>query len=564
MVRRWVLAVVVALAVVASAGVAVTAQQSSGEQSADYTLSELRQDGTSYSNSPDSVRLSGSEMYWMVHWPAGLSGNPGDPSDQYWEYLSPDTVVDRNSVYIRSINTESAKELTVTVATYDVATREVTNRRTNTTTIEQYATNVTTQQREVAISRGWAIAEIPLGQSDGREHVTVWVNENGQPSDELRWTFEHESVATTQELPFRSWGGALQWLMLIFVVPTGVGGVISLAGSKKLINKAGKGIGWGYGVWTAIFGLIGTMLVVMFWGNITGLLVQYPWVMVLYVIAFLFVLMIETFEQHTKTVRFEQDELATSTTPADDVGVDVLGSREKTLTVIDRPDEPMMVASDGLMAFLSRLATGSAAKLRTVDPGHDDADMHGETDTWKDPLRCQAEVKEGDVDMRAYVHPLSSNIVDYQPEGWKFSLPALTDRDDYTNLVIRIGVTLVGAFLAHQILPAVGAAVVFALGVGWIGLRPKEAYARVWPAPAHYRSARATALHLAEETDNAETIEQEREKRILSEVSTEQEIMDAVDNRDRTLIDGMFGIGEDEDDLDGTGSDTGGVASGDD
>ena len=77
------------------------------------------------------------------------------------------------------------------------------------------------------------------------------------------------------------------------------------------------------------------------------------------------------------------------------------------------------------------------------------------------------------------------------------------------------------------------------------------------------RPSRATALHLASETDNAETIEKEREKRILSEVNTEKDIMDAVDDRDDTLIDGMFGIGEDEDDLPAGGT-NGGAASGDD
>ena len=120
--RRWVLAGVVALALIASTGLVATAQFDT-ESGSEYTLSELRQDGTSYANSPDSVRLSGSEMYWMIHWPAGLSGNPGDPSDSYWRYLSPDDVVDRNSVWLRSINTGSSRNVTVTVATYEICER---------------------------------------------------------------------------------------------------------------------------------------------------------------------------------------------------------------------------------------------------------------------------------------------------------------------------------------------------------------------------------------------------------------------------------------------------------
>ena len=538
--RRWVLVGVVALALVASAGLVATAQSDAGNDT-DYTLSELQQDGTSYSNSPDSIRISGEEMYWLIHWPAGISGNPGDPNDDYWRYLSPDTVVDRNSVWLRSINTDEPKDLTVTVATYDVAEREVFNERTNTTTTEQYATNVTTKDHNVTISQGWAIEEVPLGQSDGHDEVTVWVqNDRGNPSEELRWTFEHQSVATTQSLPFSSWGGLLQWSMVIFVVPLGVGGVIELAGSKRLIDRTGKGIGWGYGAWTALFAVVGAMIVASFWGNIADLLVKYPWVMVLYVLLFLFALMLETFEQHTKRVRFEKDELQETTMPSDEVGVDVLGSDEKTLTVIDKPDEPSRVASDGLMAFLARAVTGKAAPLRTVDPGHDDADMHGETDTWKDPLRCQSEVRQGDVDMRAFVHPLSPQVVDYQPEGWDFSMPELSDADDYVQLASKLLLTLTAAAVSWYVSVGLISVAVIVAGAMWICLRPREGYARVWAAPVHYRSARATAFHLAEETDNGETIEEEREMRLQTEISRESDILEAVDDRDSTLIHGQF------------------------
>ncbi len=552
---RWVLALVALVLLVVSAGVAVTAQETSSE--AELTLEELQQDGTTYSNSPDSVRIEGSQMFWVVHWPAGVTGSPGD--DDQWEYLSPDDVVDRNSVYLRTINVDSEEEVTVNVATYDVDQREVHDPQTNTTTTEDYARNVTTTTHQVTLERGWVMEEISLPESQDGQHVTMWVDD----SDELRWTFEHRSTATTQDLPFGTWGGLLQWSMMIFVVPLGVGGVVSLYGSKKVIERTGKGPGWSYGSWIGLFGLLGALGVAMFWGDVTRLLVEYPWAMVLYVLLFLFALMLETFEQHTKLVRFERDELAQATMPSDEVGVDQLSSDEKELTIIDRPEEPAKVASDGLMAFLARLATGGAARLRTVDPGHEEADEHGETDTWKDPLRCQATVNQGRVDMRAYVHPLSPSIVDYKPEGWELSLPELEEREDYVSLASKVGLVIAAAWVATQLFAGLGTILVLAVGVAWIALRPREAYARVWAAPAHYRKARATALHLASETDNAETIEEEREKRILSEVNTEKDIMDAVDDRDDTLIDGMFGIGEDEDDLPAGGT-NGGAASGDD
>ena len=555
---RWVLTIVVAVLLVGAAGFVVAADDGDDEE---LTLDDLRQDGTSYSNSPDSVRLDGGEMFWVVHWPAGVSGSPGDPDDDYWEYLSPDTTVDRNEVYLRTINVDEQEDVTVNVATYDVGEREVHDTETNTTTTEQYARDVSVSEHSVTLNRGWVMEEIPLPESQEGQQVTMWV----EGSDDLRWTFEHRSVATTQDLPFGTWGGLLQWSMLVFVLPLGVGGVVSLYGSKRVIERTGKGPGWGYAAWTGVFALAGALVVATFWGDVTRLLVEYPWAMVAYVLLFLFALMLETFEQHTQLVRFERDEVAQTTMPSDEVGLDQLASDERELTIIDRPEEAAKVASNGVMAFLARLVTGGAATLRTVDPGHEEADERGETDTWKDPLRCQANVRQGRADMRAYVHPLSPSVVDYKPEGWELSLPEIDERDDYVRLGSKLGLVIAASYVAAQFMTAVGALLALAVGVGWIALRPKEAYARVWAAPAHYRSARATALHLAQQTDNAETIEEEREKRILSEVSTEKDIMDAVDDRDKTLIDGMFGIGEDEDDLldvDGTGN--GGVTSGDD
>ncbi|OYR45272.1 hypothetical protein [Halorubrum sp. Hd13] len=556
---RWVLAIVAVVVLVGAAGVAVTAQETSSSES-DLTLEELRQEGTSYSNSPPSVRIEDERMYWVVHWPAGISGDPGNPDDDQWLYLSPDDVVNRNSVYLRTINVQEREEVTVTVATYNVDEREVHNSETNTTTTEQVARNVTTSEHNVTLQRGWVLEEVPIPESQDGQQVTMWVGD----SDELRWNFEHRSTATTQELPFGNWGGLLRWSMAVFMLPLGLGGVVSLYGSKRVIARTGKGPGYGYGAWIAVFALIGAFGVASAWGNVTRFLVQYPYAMVLYALLFLFVLMLETFEQHTRLVRFERDEIEQATMPSDEVGVDQLASDERELTIIDRPEEPAKVASKGVLAFLARFVTGGAANLRTVNPGHEEADEHGETDTYRDPLRCQATVRTGRVDMRAYVHPLSPSIVTYEPEGFDLSLPDLEERDDYVSLATKVVLVAIVAYVATQLFAGLGGLLAVAAGVGWIGLRPKEAYARVWAAPAHYRAARTTALHLAEETDDAETIEAEREKRIRSEITTEKEKMDAVDKRDGTLVDEMFSIDADEDDLPGEAGPNGGATGGDD
>ncbi len=504
------------------------------------SLEELRAGGTRHSNSPDSVRLDGSRMMWVIHWPAdAISGNPGDPNDDYWRYLSPGETVDRNSVWLRTINLQDAREETVHVAYYEVGEREVRVNE-NTTRTEQYAKNVTTDVHEVTLQRGWVMQEIPLRQSDDPRQVTMWV----EGSDELRWTFSHDSVATTQGIPFSSWGGLLRWSATMLILPIGVGGVASLAGTKAIVRRTGVGPQWGFGMWTAVFGFFGFIALVTFWGDLADLLVAHPYALALGVLAYLFVLMLETFDHGVRRIRFEKSELTPAKSPAGDRAVDELAESERTLTVISREDEPLAVASPGLIPFLARLIGGGAAVLRTVDPDHEDADEHGETDTYEDPLECRVPVKEGGVDEKCYVHPMSPDVVDYKPERFEIDVSAPETRDEWLSFAVQAFSVLAVVAFAIAIGGTVAGLVTFLAGAAWIAVRPIEGYARVWPAPAHYRSARATALTLAEETDDAETIERERELRIRSEISTQRDIMEAVDNRDKTLIDGMFGIEE--------------------
>ncbi|MFD1599368.1 hypothetical protein [Halobellus rarus] len=552
---RQVLALAAVFALVAvsvgAAGLAVADDHAGDDSDSDavsadeLTLEDLRSDGTRHGNSPDSVRLDGERMMWVIHWPAdAMSSNPGDPQDDSWRYLSPGETVDRNSVWLRTINLNDVEETTVHVAYYEIGEREVRVGE-NTTRTEQYAKNVSTEEHNVTLQRGWVMQEIPLRQSDDPREVTMWV----EGSEELRWTFTHESIATTEGLPFSTWGGALRWASLVLILPIGIGGVLSLAGSKAIVRRTGVGPQWGFGLWSAAFAILAFIIVVSFWGDLANLLVEHPYALAIFVIAYLFVLMLETFDHGVRRIRFEKSDLTPTSSPAGDRAVDELSEREQTLTVISREDQPLSVATPGLIPFLARLIGGGAAVLRTVDPEHENADERGETDTVQDPLTCRVPVKEGHVDEKVYVHPLSPDVVDFEPEHFEINVPAPESADEWLSFGVRAFAMLAAVAFAMSIAGTVAGFLTLVAGVAWIAVRPVEGYARVWAAPAHYRSARATAISLAEETDDAQTIEREREKRIQSEITTQRDIMEAVDSRDKTLIDGMFGV--DEEVLDG-------------
>lgn len=532
------------------------ADQHTENATAEYDLTWLQQEGTQHEG-PDSLRISGSQAYWVIHWPAdSIGSNVGDPQDDQWEYLSPGERVDRNSIFLRTINLQEPKDITVKVAYYDVEEREVTDHENNVTTTERVAREIRVDDHDITINRGFVIEDIPLRQHDNETQVTMWV----EGSDSLKWTFTHKSVATTQEVPFNGWGGLLKWAFWMFVAPIALGSLVALGGAKSIVSITGVGPQWGYARWIFTFGFISALAVIGNYAGVARILVEHPIAMSAFLLVFIFILMLETFTSWVDKCRFVKTELTPTTTPGDEGGVDIISEKEETLTIIDRPDEPKAVASPGLLPFLSRLFGSGAAPLRVVDLENEDADHTGEVTTENDPLSARVEVEDGRVDHKFYVHALADGVVDYKPEGWQVDMPDPDTAGDWAMLAGIGGALFVSTWLASNLWGDLGGLAVLGVGIATLTVRTREGYARVWPSDVHFRSARATALHLAKETDEADTIRAEREKRIESEVTNEKDIMDEVDNRDETLIDGMFGVGKDEEPL----VDDGGVPSGDD
>lgn len=516
----------------------------------DLTKTQLTRDGTRVGESPESVRLQGRQMWWAVHWPAGGVGtSPGDPTDPNFEYLTSETVVDRNAVWLRTVNIREPYTQTVTVATYDLETTEDYDGSTTT-----QPANVSVQQQEIEVGQGWVISEISLPPSDDKEHVAMWMGDD--PDTELRWVFDHQTTTSAQGLPFSTYGGLFGWVGPWFVLPLIIGSVTAIGGAKAVVRRTGVGPGLSTAQWSFLFGTGAFLFVWAYYGEVTQLIVDYPFIPAVYISAYLFAVSIDRFTAYTSLVRFIQPTLNAVTSPKGSTAADQIEARERTARLIDRPDEPGAVASDGLVPFLARLASGKAATLRTVDPGHEAADHTGETNTEKDPLQCRVPVTNGAVDEKIITHPKMDEPIDYTPEGFQFA-GFDSENLDFTSALLAVGVIGAVALAANAWFGPTLAATVAVVGVAVWRVEAVEGEARLWLSPLHYRSARATAQHLAAELDDADTISEEREKRLRQAMDTEKKIMREADRRDETLMDGLYsfasGGSDDPDDEPGGG-----------
>jgi hypothetical protein len=515
-----------------------------GDSNATYSLSELRDGGDQLPGNDPSLRIlgDGPQAMSLIHWPADeVLSDPG--TDNNWLYVSPSTTVGRNSLYLRHFSIDG----TDSPYTLKIAYWKVGEQRYETDSGEvvtrQVAQNVTVDTVEVGFDAGFpATQKIDLRQSDDTRRVTMWIE--GEPG--VRWTFEHESIATTQAVEFTSWGGLLESAAWWWFLPLFIGAAIAAWGAKKLIERAGRFVGWGYSPWIAAFAIGGGLTALFAPVQAARAVVRYPWLLALAIVAFVTVLTLETLTDGVRRVRFVKDHLHERKSPSGDRAVESVKQTEKELTLVDRPDQPVHGAADGFRAFAARCA-GARAPVKTVKPS-EEADDQGELNLNQDPLQTTVDIENGTVDEEIYVNPRAPGVVDYQREGWTWETPSPDDRSDMVKYGAGAVVLGLAALTVGQALSWVLGAGVAAAGIVALSVEPVNGRIRVWPAPFHYRTARASQRYLAKELDDAETIEEVQDRRIEEEMTTEREKMEAVDKADNTRIQAMFGPGDEEDD----------------
>lgn len=515
--RLPVLAIVVAAAVVVAllVGAVAAAEESDDE----LTLEELREGGTQYSNSPDSVRIAGERMYWVVHWPADAwMANAGDPDDDNWQYLSPGERVDRNAVYLRTINLEETEELTVNVAYYNVDRQRV--ERDNETVWEETATNVSVAEHAVTLERGWSMAEIPLRQNDENKQVTMWVD--GKNADSLRWRFEHKSIATTQAAGINSEGDYLLRAGTEFVFPTLIGAFLVGGLSRRAIKRAAIGPQWGYFRWIVVLSLLMGAVAVFLYRSASSLLVHAPWFVAVFVVAVFGIVLLETLQYGVRKVEFIKPQIEEATSPSGEDAYDSQTYRSKTEKVVRTESDGWAVVRPGLRPFLARIFGGAAH-------------LEGAED-----IQARWEAAEGKDDEKIFIHWIAPEVLEYEPEGWELDLPDPETRKDWINLAAEVAIVIaVGALVTAPLGSSVGlAAGLVTAGVTWV--RPTDGYARVKPAPAHTRSAWVSMLFLSQEFADAETIQDARTEVVRQQARAEKDVEAALQGKDETLVEEMF------------------------
>ncbi|UWG47043.1 hypothetical protein HSRCO_0749 [Halanaeroarchaeum sp. HSR-CO] len=518
-------AILAAVVVTSLLAVPVAAQDTAEEPEAsnttdgDYTLEELRRGGTTAPNSPDSVRTLDGRMYWAIHWPADkMLANPGDPNDDDWTFLSSGETVQRNSVYLRTILLdEAAEDVTVKVAYYREGTRQV--ERANSTVTESYVDDLVVDSHDLTFQTGWAMQEIDLRRSDEPRKVTMWVEGH---EDTLRWTFEHESVATSQTAGINTKGDYLLQASLDFVLPVVIG-VFLLGGLVAwALRRAGKGPGWGYLKWAFVLTISSALILGTQFSDTTDLLVNAPRILAVLVVAIVAIVMLETYTTNVSHTAFFRPVLGAATSPSGEDAVDIIDLEEREEKTVQMPDGSTAVVRDGLIPFLSRIFGGAARLERSEE------------------LKTKLEVTDSPIDEMIWVHPDADEILDYEPEGWTLSIPTAETRSDWIGLAIG-GATILA--FTQLVSGAYGGGVgflafLFAMGVAVV--RPRDGHARVEPAPAHLRSAWAGMLYLNIEAEDADTIEDARDTIVSLQARSEKDVQEALQEQDSTLIEEMF------------------------
>lgn len=488
-----------------------------------YTLEELRSGGTQYSGSPPSARITGEQIYWVVKWPADQPWvNPGE--DRNWQYLEPGETVGRNSVFLRTIKTDSSvDERTLHIVYWDTKQKTVTQG--NTTTTETVLTNVTEEKQVIQFNQGWPTEEVNLRKHDSATHVTMWFEDD---PDNARWTFTHKSIATTENAGVETMGD--YWIKVgqDLIIPLVIGLFIVGFGVKTAIKRAGIGPQWGFVPWVILITVLTIISVVYLYGGLAELLVDLPKLASVVLLALIGIVMLETFSTNVDKVMFMRPSVEDVISPSGDEGFDMFAFDAEKHKVVRMPDGTRSVVKPGLLPFLSRVF-GGTAPLEGIEN-----------------IKSRVEMPDSKWDEAFFVDAESDEIVDYRREGWKLDIP-WPEEHGYVPFATKMGGFLLGAYMistAHGYstvgLGALAGLVVVAF------VRPRNGYARLDPAPTHARSAVANMLQLGKDYDEAVTIDEAREENWSLRAHNQRDVEETVDKRDSTLIEEM--LGEDESD----------------
>jgi hypothetical protein len=477
-----------------------TAPQMASNATGEYTIDELREDGTHYSK--PSARIAEGHVYWMTH----------QPAEQPW--ASEKQLVDRDTIksdtlYLNSIRVEpEPKTFRLTAVFWDKETVDVTEN--NRTTTKQVARNVSALDLSVTLGKGWPTAELDLPHHQTPTQMTIWIQ---GLDEEARWTYTHHSIATTNSVPIDSEGDYLYRASTEFIFPTIIGAFVVGWLVKRALDAAGVGPMWGYAPWIVLISVVTGGILASMFGSFAEVFVHLPYIVAAYTVAIFGVILLETYEPRVVSATFIQPLPEAARSASGNHALDARKCRKRTEKVLKSTDDGIAVVRSGFFPFLARI-WGKTAKIRGIEN-----------------LDTEIEVVDDDENIFV-VSPGDEQIIEYEPEGFEWGASA-------KMVVVAAAAAAIGLGYYHS--PAMGAfggVATVAVGAG-IWLQATDGYARIEPAPAHLRSAWVSSMFLTKEADEAETLRESRKKRVQEMAKNEKHVEKELEERDKTLLQEM-------------------------
>jgi hypothetical protein len=396
------------------------------------------------------------------------------------------------------------------VAYWEPKTKTV--ERGNTTETVRYAANVSIHERELSYQRGRPTMEVPLRNHPEKTRVTMWLASD----PDTRWTFSHHSIATTQGAGINSEGDYIRSLVYDFGWIIVVGLITGGLSIRAAMRRAGIGPQWGYLPWVLIWGLSTAFALFIDYSAIANFVVANPWAIAVWVVVLGLLIMLETFQQNVRKIRFVQPQVEEATSPRGQTALGRIGERETTKRIVSLPDGGHAVVGTGPLRFLARLL-GEPATFVNYDE-----------------RATSVDVEQGKVDEKIYIDPDAEEVLDIESEGFEFAFrreveqttddgDPLLDEDgepvtesawNWDRIALAVLAMLTVGSAAWALLSPPAALPIAGATLAVSMLSPKrDAYARAEFAPAHLESVHTSMIAMRQGTEDAKTFE-EMEQRL--------------------------------------------------
>jgi hypothetical protein len=495
-----------------------------------YSLAKLEKPGRQLDNSPPSVRLSRNPglLVWMKHVPAASPSGGWDRDAA--KFVSRDTNVKRNEVYLRANLVRpppGADNMTAVVATYRVGTDE---------NGSEVVRNLSVRREQVAFQAGFAQSKVSLPQIDGDpKRVTVWLR--SKDGDRLAtWRFRHRSAATTQEAPLpadASRGDVAMWAVQHYGLPILVGAILGaflgfIAIRKALAGPGSKGVGT-----LLIIALPGLVVLVLVYFNLVELFVTNPILTGIPAAALLCLLTV----LYGPGERIEKGLLLRPSvteveSPSGEDGVDFENAEDDVVKLVDAGDDGKAIVEEGWLPFFARIYGG----LAVVENWHEARALTrvtGKHDWWHV--------------LSATERPHGDHLYRHIPPSLTLSLPESRMAIAVRALVVA-GAGLVGWSLYPGNSIALGVLSAGAVAV-LVSLDGADGEARIPFGSKHHRRAYATASKMAEEMDAADSVDKAERERMKEKATTERKAREKAAGYESEYIGAMLGADPDLGDL---------------